>query len=141
MIRHKGWDLLRGGTVCPFRGGCSRGETVHGVAPDLPHFQLWFRGIVHPRDFASSRPSLHSQCRRGCKEASGLQLKLDLEFIHEAASTVVIKVKYGDMLRRFNALIVDEELGLSMDGLREKILSLFSFAPDTELMLSYIDEM
>ncbi|XP_011071948.1 protein NBR1 homolog isoform X1 [Sesamum indicum] len=58
----------------------------------------------------------------------------------EAASTVVIKVKYGDMLRRFNALIVDEELGLSMDGLRGKILSLFSFAPDTELMLSYIDE-
>ncbi|KAL0441066.1 UNVERIFIED_CONTAM: protein JOKA2 [Sesamum radiatum] len=58
----------------------------------------------------------------------------------EAASTVVIKVKYGDMLRRFNALIVDEDLGLSMDGLREKILSLFSFAPDTELMLSYIDE-
>ncbi|KAL0417192.1 UNVERIFIED_CONTAM: protein JOKA2 [Sesamum latifolium] len=58
----------------------------------------------------------------------------------EAASTVVIKVKYGDMLRRFNAPIVDEELGLSMDGLREKILSLFSFAPDTKLMLSYIDE-
>ncbi|KAL0356249.1 UNVERIFIED_CONTAM: protein JOKA2 [Sesamum radiatum] len=58
----------------------------------------------------------------------------------EAASTVVIKVKYGDMLRRFSAPIIDEELGLSMDGLREKILSLFSFAPDTKLMLSYIDE-
>ncbi|KAK4438549.1 protein JOKA2 [Sesamum alatum] len=58
----------------------------------------------------------------------------------EAASSVVIKVKYGDMLRRFNAVIVDEELGLSMDGLREKILSLFSFATDTVLMLTYIDE-
>ncbi|KAK4427087.1 protein JOKA2 [Sesamum alatum] len=56
------------------------------------------------------------------------------------ASTLVIKVKYGDMLRRFNAEIVDEELNLSMDGLRKKILSLFSLAPDTELMLTYIDE-
>ncbi|XP_011101286.1 protein NBR1 homolog [Sesamum indicum] len=58
----------------------------------------------------------------------------------EASSTMVIKVKYGDMLRRFNAEIVEEDLNLSMDGLRKKILSLFSLAPDTELMLTYIDE-
>ncbi|KAL0385126.1 UNVERIFIED_CONTAM: protein JOKA2 [Sesamum radiatum] len=58
----------------------------------------------------------------------------------EASSTMVIKVKYGDMLRRFNAEIVEEDLNLSMDGLRKKILSLFSLAPDTQLMLTYIDE-
>ncbi|KAI3464136.1 hypothetical protein Pfo_020799 [Paulownia fortunei] len=58
----------------------------------------------------------------------------------EASASVVIKVKYGDMLRRFNAQIVHEELNLSMDGLRKKILSLFSLNPDTELMLTYIDE-
>ncbi|PIN14877.1 hypothetical protein CDL12_12490 [Handroanthus impetiginosus] len=53
---------------------------------------------------------------------------------------VVVKVKYGDMLRRFNAQVVDEELDFNMDGLRKKILSLFSLAPDTELMLTYTDE-
>ncbi|GFP79882.1 next to brca1 gene 1 protein [Phtheirospermum japonicum] len=57
-----------------------------------------------------------------------------------AASSVVIKVKYEDTLRRFNAQIVGKELNLTMDGLRKKILSLFSFDPDTELMLTYIDE-
>lgn len=44
------------------------------------------------------------------------------------------------MLRRFNAPIVDNKLSVNMDGLREKILSLFSFAPDTFLMLTYVDE-
>ncbi|KAG6424532.1 hypothetical protein SASPL_114950 [Salvia splendens] len=57
----------------------------------------------------------------------------------EAPSTVVIKVKYGDILRRFNAPI-DDKLTVNMDVLRGKILSLFSFSPDTELMLSYVDE-
>ncbi|KAK6153267.1 hypothetical protein DH2020_012906 [Rehmannia glutinosa] len=56
------------------------------------------------------------------------------------ASSVVIKVKYGDTLRRFNAQVVEDELNLSMDGLRKKIRSLFSFDPDTELMLTYVDE-
>ncbi|KAL2459489.1 ubiquitin-associated/TS-N domain-containing protein [Forsythia ovata] len=54
--------------------------------------------------------------------------------------TVVIKVKYGDTLRRFNAPVVNQEFDLNMDGLREKILSLFNFAPDAELTLTYIDE-
>lgn len=44
------------------------------------------------------------------------------------------------MLRRFNAQIVNDELNLRMDALREKILNLFSFNPDTELTLTYIDE-
>ncbi|KAH6806685.1 hypothetical protein C2S51_031516 [Perilla frutescens var. frutescens] len=58
----------------------------------------------------------------------------------EASFSVVIKVKYGDMLRRFNAPIVDDKLFLDVVGLREKILSLFSFAPDTDLLLTYVDE-
>ncbi|CAI9767351.1 unnamed protein product [Fraxinus pennsylvanica] len=53
---------------------------------------------------------------------------------------IVIKVKYGDTLRRFNASVVDQELALNMDGLREKILSLFNFSRNKELTLTYIDE-
>jgi len=58
----------------------------------------------------------------------------------EASSTVVIKVKYGKILRRFNAQIVDGEFDLSMDGLKVKILSLFTIDPDSDLKLTYIDE-
>ncbi|XP_041996579.1 protein JOKA2-like [Salvia splendens] len=54
--------------------------------------------------------------------------------------SVVIKVKYGNVLRRFNAPITDDKLFVNMDRLREKILSLFSLAPDTDLMLTYLDE-
>jgi next-to-BRCA1 protein 1 len=56
-------------------------------------------------------------------------------------STLVIKVKYGDTLRRFNAR-VDEtgELDLDMGDLKEKILGLFNFPPEAELSLTYIDE-
>lgn len=55
-------------------------------------------------------------------------------------SSIVIKVKYGETLRRFNARVVDEKLGLDINELREKILSLFSFSPDAEITLTYIDE-
>ncbi|KAK3037522.1 hypothetical protein RJ639_030330 [Escallonia herrerae] len=55
-------------------------------------------------------------------------------------STIVVKVKYGETLRRFNARIVDEELELDMDGLREKILGLFKFSPSADLSVTYIDE-
>ncbi|KAL1554197.1 protein JOKA2-like [Salvia divinorum] len=55
-------------------------------------------------------------------------------------NSVVIKVKYGDVLRRFNAPIADDKLFVNIDGLREKILSLFSLAPDAVLMLTYLDE-
>lgn len=57
-----------------------------------------------------------------------------------AASNLVIKVKYGETLRRFNARVVDGDLDFNMDGLREKVVSLFSFSPDSELSLSYVDE-
>ncbi|KAK3005675.1 hypothetical protein RJ639_016539 [Escallonia herrerae] len=55
-------------------------------------------------------------------------------------STIVVKVKCGETLRRFNARIVDEELELDMDGLREKILGLFKFSPSADLSVTYIDE-
>ncbi|KAL7098407.1 hypothetical protein ACP275_09G016000 [Erythranthe tilingii] len=55
-------------------------------------------------------------------------------------STVVIKVKYGEVLRRFRARVIDGEFSLTVDGLRKKIFSLFGFSPDTEIMLTYIDE-
>lgn len=56
-------------------------------------------------------------------------------------SNLVIKVKYGDTLRRFNARINEvEQLDLNMAGLREKVVGLFNFPLDTELTLKYIDE-
>lgn len=55
-------------------------------------------------------------------------------------STIVVKVKFGETLRRFNARVVDEELDLNMISLREKIVGLFNFAPDSDLTLTYVDE-
>ncbi|CAN4099270.1 unnamed protein product [Withania somnifera] len=55
-------------------------------------------------------------------------------------SSIVIKVKYGETLRRFNACLVDDKLGLNIDGLKDKIFQLFKFPPDSELTLTYIDE-
>ncbi|CAI9112746.1 OLC1v1013236C1 [Oldenlandia corymbosa var. corymbosa] len=55
-------------------------------------------------------------------------------------SAIVIKVKYEDTLRRFNARILNGELELNLDNLKAKILSLFKFNPDTELILTYVDE-
>ncbi|XP_062116147.1 protein NBR1 homolog isoform X1 [Humulus lupulus] len=57
------------------------------------------------------------------------------------ASTMVIKVKYGDTLRRFNAkLSEDDELELDMAGLRAKVASLFSFNLDADIIMTYVDE-
>ncbi|XP_059300000.1 protein JOKA2-like isoform X1 [Lycium ferocissimum] len=55
-------------------------------------------------------------------------------------SSIVIKVKYGETLRRFNVCVADDKLGLNMDGLREKIFQLFNFPLISELTLTYIDE-
>ncbi|KAI4343706.1 hypothetical protein L6164_011023 [Bauhinia variegata] len=56
-------------------------------------------------------------------------------------STLVIKVKYGDMLRRFNARVDENnQLDLDMVGLRAKILSLFNLPTDANLLLRYVDE-
>lgn len=55
-------------------------------------------------------------------------------------STIVIKVKFGETLRRFNASITGEELDLNMNDLRRNINSLFNFPHDSELTLTYLDE-
>lgn len=56
-------------------------------------------------------------------------------------STLVIKVNYENSLRRFNARVDENEnLDLDMVGLKAKILSLFSFPPDADLTLTYVDE-
>ncbi|XVE56346.1 hypothetical protein DITRI_Ditri04bG0002000 [Diplodiscus trichospermus] len=56
-------------------------------------------------------------------------------------SNLVIKVKYGGTLRRFNARLYDgEQLDLNMAELRAKIIGLFNLPFDSELTLTYIDE-
>ncbi|XP_071902102.1 protein JOKA2-like isoform X1 [Coffea arabica] len=55
-------------------------------------------------------------------------------------STKVIKVKHGETLRRFSCRILNGELDLDFNGLREKIIGLFKFTPDAELTLTYVDE-
>lgn len=53
----------------------------------------------------------------------------------------MIKVKYGDTLRRFNAPVAENNrLDLNMAGLRAKICSIFDFAADAKLILTYVDE-
>lgn len=56
------------------------------------------------------------------------------------SSSIVIKVKYEETLRRFNACVINDELDLNIGGLRDKIIQLFNFAHDAELTLTYIDE-
>ncbi|XP_023000730.1 protein NBR1 homolog [Cucurbita maxima] len=56
-------------------------------------------------------------------------------------STMVIKVKYGEMLRRFSVRAHgNNKLDLDINGLRAKILNLFNFSSDTDFTLTYIDE-
>ncbi|KAL3366774.1 hypothetical protein AABB24_011474 [Solanum stoloniferum] len=55
-------------------------------------------------------------------------------------SSIVIKVKYGETLRRFNARVADDKFDLNIDELKDKIFKLFNFPPDSELTLTYIDE-
>ncbi|XAR50242.1 hypothetical protein NMG60_11004512 [Bertholletia excelsa] len=56
-------------------------------------------------------------------------------------STIVIKVKYRETLRRFNACVNEAgQLDFDIVALKEKVASLFSFAPDADLTLTYVDE-
>ncbi|KAK1433851.1 hypothetical protein QVD17_10769 [Tagetes erecta] len=57
-----------------------------------------------------------------------------------ASSSIVIKVKFGETLRRFNAFINDKKLALDIVMLREKIRGLFSFGSDVEFTMTYVDE-
>ncbi|KAK7291604.1 hypothetical protein RIF29_06878 [Crotalaria pallida] len=56
-------------------------------------------------------------------------------------SALVIKVKYGDTLRRFSARVNEnKQLDLDMVGLKAKIGSLFNFSADANFILRYSDE-
>ncbi|XP_054822455.1 protein JOKA2 isoform X2 [Prosopis cineraria] len=56
-------------------------------------------------------------------------------------STLVIKVKYGDSLRRFNARVDENnQLDLDMARLRSKACSLFNIPPEANFVLRYVDE-
>ncbi|KAE9610096.1 putative PB1 domain, Zinc finger, ZZ-type, Next to BRCA1, central domain-containing protein [Lupinus albus] len=56
-------------------------------------------------------------------------------------SSLVIKVKYEDTLRRFSACVTENnQLDLDMVGLRTKICSLFNFTADANVVLRYTDE-
>ncbi|XP_076946032.1 protein JOKA2-like isoform X2 [Bidens hawaiensis] len=57
-----------------------------------------------------------------------------------ASSSIVIKVKFGETLRRFNASVSDKKLALDIARLREKIRMLFSFGSDVEFTMTYVDE-
>lgn len=56
-------------------------------------------------------------------------------------SSLVIKAKYGDALRRFNVRVDENNrLDLNMVGLRSKICSIYNFPADVNLTLRYVDE-
>ncbi|KAD4889030.1 hypothetical protein E3N88_21103 [Mikania micrantha] len=57
-----------------------------------------------------------------------------------ASSSIVIKVKFGETLRRFNASVNDKKLVLDIAMLKEKICRLFGFASDVEFTMTYVDE-
>ncbi|XP_071710067.1 protein JOKA2-like [Rutidosis leptorrhynchoides] len=57
-----------------------------------------------------------------------------------SSSSIVIKVKYGETLRRFNVSVDDKKLALDIAMLRDKIRSLFTFGSDVIFTLTYVDE-
>ncbi|VAI58000.1 unnamed protein product [Triticum turgidum subsp. durum] len=53
---------------------------------------------------------------------------------------VVVKVKYGDTLKRFNGYVNGTHFTLNLSALRSKIASAFKLAPDADFILTYTDE-
>ncbi|XP_020110313.1 protein NBR1 homolog [Ananas comosus] len=53
---------------------------------------------------------------------------------------VVIKVKYGNILKRFNTRVYGQYLDYDITRLRMKIINVFKLSPDAELTLTYTDE-
>ncbi|XP_072979781.1 protein JOKA2 isoform X1 [Typha angustifolia] len=53
---------------------------------------------------------------------------------------LVIKVKYGDILKRFNVYVEGHRLDHNMTTLRTKIINAFKFRSDVDLTLTYTDE-
>ncbi|KAL5215167.1 hypothetical protein ABZP36_004319 [Zizania latifolia] len=58
----------------------------------------------------------------------------------EDARDLVIKVKYGCTLKRFNACVNGPHFDLNLAALRSKIASAFKFSEDVEFVLTYTDE-
>ncbi|KAJ4761977.1 hypothetical protein LUZ62_072352 [Rhynchospora pubera] len=52
---------------------------------------------------------------------------------------LVIKVKYGDALKRFTASVALDNLDLDIAKLREKIILAFSLSPSADFVLTYTD--
>ncbi|GJU47605.1 PB1 domain-containing protein [Tanacetum coccineum] len=57
-----------------------------------------------------------------------------------SSSSIVIKVKYGEALRRFKASVFDNKLLVDIAMLKEKIRSFFSFGSGAEFTMTYVDE-
>uniref|UniRef100_A0ACD5YT19 Uncharacterized protein n=1 Tax=Avena sativa TaxID=4498 RepID=A0ACD5YT19_AVESA len=53
---------------------------------------------------------------------------------------VVVKVKYGDTLKRFNGYANGTHFTLNLSALRSKIASAFKFGPDADFILTYTDD-
>ncbi|CAN6268244.1 unnamed protein product [Urochloa humidicola] len=53
---------------------------------------------------------------------------------------LIVKVKYGDTLKRFNACVNGSHFDHDLPALRLKIASAFKFSPDAEFILTYSDE-
>ncbi|XP_006652412.2 protein JOKA2 [Oryza brachyantha] len=58
----------------------------------------------------------------------------------EAGWDLVVKVKFGGTLKRFNACVNGPHFDHNLAALRSKIASDFKFSPDTEFALTYTDE-
>ncbi|KAG2572842.1 protein NBR1 homolog isoform X4 [Panicum virgatum] len=56
------------------------------------------------------------------------------------ARDLVVKVKYGDTLKRFNAFVDGSHFDHDLPALQLKIASAFKFSPDVEFILTYTDE-
>uniref|UniRef100_A0ACD5V7M5 Uncharacterized protein n=1 Tax=Avena sativa TaxID=4498 RepID=A0ACD5V7M5_AVESA len=56
------------------------------------------------------------------------------------ARDLVIKVKYGGTLKRFNACVNGSHFDHNLDALRSKIANAFKFSPNDEFVLSYTDD-
>jgi len=53
---------------------------------------------------------------------------------------VVVKVKYGGTLKRFNGYVNGTHFTLNLSALRSKISSAFKFGPDVDFILTYTDD-
>ncbi|KAK9066457.1 hypothetical protein SSX86_013779 [Deinandra increscens subsp. villosa] len=69
--------------------------------------------------------------------SSSIVIKLSVDFDE---LLVILQVKFGETLRRFNASVNDKKLVLDIEMLREKICSLFSFGSDVVFTMTYVDE-